>query len=355
MQTPVTHDSGESIARLAKPTYNPENKTVLERHQDCIKAIYACKTAEDFDAIPTWIDQYILPDKNLETMQTVIENQRRLLKVDTATTTRTAQIAEEYKEVDAENFKDPIPTTPTPEGISQEGIWAPSIEEIAESGITIEVSGGTDAPVTVQVTDRTVGSGESTVKATTPAPAPVESTDPLDSIPQVDTDTLESEEQKNHREELAELQKPKRTRKAKEESVQSVNHSMSITLKRRINLPIEGVQYSNNEFGCEVTASTKEEAQSLLEELMTEFMSDSWLVRKSTMNEMITIEKNKAQTKEVIKEVEKVVYKRSPEDDLELRRYARVQLFMQALAKDATILPAMQRVKAEFEKTNPKF
>lgn len=122
MQTPVTHDSGESIARLAKPTYNPENKTVLERHQDCIKAIYACKTAEDFDAIPTWIDQYVLPDKNLETMQTVIENQRRLLKTDTTTTTRAEQIAEEYKEVDAENFKDPIPTTPTPEGTSQEGI-----------------------------------------------------------------------------------------------------------------------------------------------------------------------------------------------------------------------------------------
>lgn len=349
MQTPVTHDSGESIARLAKPTYNPENKTVLERHQDCIKAIYACKTAADFDAIPTWIDQYILPDKNLETMQTVIDNQRRLLKVEASPATRAEQIAEEYKDVDAENFKTPVPT---PEGTSQEGIWAPSIEEIAESGITIEVSGGTDAPVTVQVTDRTIGSGESTVKATTPAPAPAESTDPLDAIP----------EQKEPEIEawigvwiIDDTPKAKRTRKPKEETVQSVNNSMSITLKRRINLPIEGVQYSNNEFGCEVTASTKEEAQSLLEELMTEFMSDSGLVRKSTMNEMIAIEKNKAQTKEVIKEVEKVVYKRSSEDDLELRRYARVQLFMQALAKDATILPAMQRVKAEFEKTNPRF
>jgi len=336
MQTPVTHDSGESIARLAKPTYNPENKTVLERHQDCIKAICACKTAEDFDTIPTWIDQYILPDKNLETMQTVIENQRRLLKVEASPATRAEQIAEEYKDVDAENFKTPVPTP----------------EEVAESGITIEVSGGTDAPVTVQVTDRTIGSGESTVKATAPAPAPAESTDPLDAIP----------EQKESEIEawigvwiIDDTPKAKRTRKPKEETVQSVNNSMSITLKRRINLPIEGVQYSNNEFGCEVTASTKEEAQSLLEELMTEFMSDSGLVRKSTMNEMIAIEKNKAQTKEVIKEVEKVVYKRSSEDDLELRRYARVQLFMQALAKDATILPAMQRVKAEFEKTNPRF
>lgn len=284
--------------------YNPELKTVLERHQDCIKAIYACKTVEDFDAIPTWIDQYILPDKNLETMQTVIDNQRRLLKV--APATRAEQIAEEYKEVDAENFT-PVSTTPTP-------------EEIAESGITIEVVGGTDAPVTV--------------KATTPAP---EAVDPLAEAVSVMPET--NKPTNNITADEATKEKPKRSRKAKEESVQT---ALSITLKRRINLPIEGVQYSNNEFGCEVTASTKEEAQSLLEELMTEFMLDSGLVRKSTMNEMIAIEKNKAQ-------------QRSPEDDLELRRYARVQLFMQALAKDPTILPAMLRIKAEFEKTNPKF
>jgi len=327
--------------------YNPESKTVLERHQDCIKAIYACKTAEDFDAIPTWIDQYVLPDKNLETMQTVIDNQRRLLKV--APSTRAEQIAEDYKEIDAENFHTPVSTTPTPEGTSQEGIGAPSIEEIAESGITIEVSGGTTAPVTVTPT----------TNATAPAP---ESVDPLDAIPLAEAVTevvsVMPETNKptnNITADEAPEEKPKRSRKAKEESVQT---ALSITLKRRINLPIEGVQYSNNEFGCEVTASTKEEAQSLLEELMTEFMSDSGLVRKSTMNEMIAIEKNKAQpvqTKEVEKIVEKVVYQRSPEDDLELRRYARVQLFMQALAKDATILPAMQRVKAEFERTNPKF
>jgi hypothetical protein len=204
------------------------------------------------------------------------------------------------------------------------------------------------------------------VKATTPAHAPApEAVDPLDAIPLAEAVTevvsVMPETNKptnNITADEAPEEKPKRSRKAKEESVQTVNNSLSITLKRRINLPIEGVQYSNNEFGCEVTASTKEEAQSLLEELMTEFMSDSGLVRKSTMNEMIAIEKNKAQpvqTKEVEKIVEKVVYQRSPEDDLELRRYARVQLFMQALAKDPTILPAMQRIKAEFEKTNPKF
>lgn len=285
--------------------YISEWKTPLQRHQDCLKAIYECKTAEDFDAIPSWIDQYNLPEKNRKTMADVIINQRRLLKADPSS--RADEIAEEYNEVDAESF---------------------SKQDIDQSWIKIEISGWTDTNVSV---------------------------DPLDAIP----------EQKEPEIEIwigvgiiDDTPKAKRTRKTKEEGVQSVNNSMSITLKRRINLPVAGVEYSNNEFGCEVTASTKEEAQSLLEELMTEFMADSGLVRKSTMNEMIAIEKNKSQptqTKEVIKEVEKVVYKRSPEDDLELRRYARVQLFMQALAKDATILPAMQRVKAEFEKTNPKF
>jgi len=301
--------------------YNPEGKTVLQRHQDCIKEIYACNTAEAFDAIPKWIDQYALPDKNIETMQTVITNQRRLLKVDPAitwSTTRAEQLVNEYKEIDAENFP-----TPTP-------------KEIAESGITIEVSGGTTKPVTVTASDTII--------------------DPLDSIPEAQDTTVATPiiPEIPKTDEWVE-EKPKRTRKIKDEWVQQ---TQSITLKRRINLPIENVQYSNNEFGCEVTASTKEEAQSILEELMTEFMSDSWLVRKSTMNEMIAIEKNKAQpvqTKEVEKIVEKVVYQRSPDDDLELRRYARVQLFMQALAKDPTILPAMQRIKAEFEVSNPKF
>ena len=285
--------------------YISEWKAPLQRHQDCLKAIYECKTAEDFDAIPSWIDQYNLPEKNRKTMADVIINQRRLLKADPSS--RADEIAEEYNEVDAENF---------------------SKQDIDQSWIKIEISGWTDTNVSV---------------------------DPLDAIPEQKEPEIEAWIGVGI---IDDTPKTKRTRKAKEEGIQSVNNSMSITLKRRINLPIVGVEYSNNEFGCEVTASTKEEAQSLLEELMTEFMSDSGLVRKSTMNEMIAIEKNKArptQTKEVIKEVEKVVYKRSPEDDLELRRYARVQLFMQALAKDATILPAMQRVKAEFEKTNPKF
>lgn len=315
--------------------YISEGKLPLQRHQDCIKAIYECKTAADFDAIPTWIDQYELPAKNRETMDTVIANQRRLLKADTPitdtivttnTTTKAEQLAEAYKDIDAENFK-------------------------------IEVAGWTTEPVNVVVT-------------TVPESSPV---DPLDAIPKAEPTPTSIECAPQHSWEdlvietsgtVAEEEKPKRTRKTKDESAQAANNSHNIVLKRRINLPIDGVQYSNNEFGCEVSASTKEEAQALLEEIMNEFMSDSGLVRKSTLAEYLKVEFNKGvasvpvqqvQTTQVEKVVEKIVYQRTTEDDLELRRYARVQLFMQALAKDPTVLPAMQRIKVEFEKTNPKF
>ncbi len=323
--------------------YIAEGKLPLTRHQDCIKAIYECKTAADFDAIPTWIDQYELPVKNRETMDTVITNQRRLLKVDTPTTdtivttnttTKTEQLAEVYKDIDAENFK-------------------------------IEVAGWTTEPVNVVVTTAPQHSWGDTVPESTPID------DPIDAIPQAEPapTSIESAPPLSWGDLVIETsgpveeEKPKRSRKPKEESVQSVNNSHNIVLKRRINLPIDWVQYSNNEFGCEVSASTKEEAQALLEEIMNEFMSDSGLVRKSTLAEYLKVEFNKGvasvtaqpvQTKEVEKVVEKIVYQRTIEDDLELRRYARVQLFMQALAKDATILPAMQRIKVEFEKTNPR-
>lgn len=319
--------------------YISEGKLPLQRHQDCIKAIYECRTAADFDAIPTWIDQYELPAKNRETMDTIIANQRRLLKADTPitdtivttnTTTKAEQLAEAYKDIDAENFK-------------------------------IEVAGWTTEPVSVVVT-------------TVPESTPI--ADPLDAIPQaepapivietsgprvLDSSNLSTTQASVVAEDIAgSPEKPKRSRRVKEEGVQSVNNSNNIVLKRRINLPIDGVQYSNNEFGCEVSASTKEEAQALLEEIMNEFMADSGLVRKSSMAEYLKAEFNKwvasvAQQAPVTKEVEKIVYQRTPEDDLEIRRYARVQLFMQALAKDPTILPAMQRIKVEFEKTNPRF
>lgn len=46
---------------------------------------------------------------------------------------------------------------------------------------------------------------------------------------------------------------------------------------------------------------------------------------------------------------------RSPEDDLEIRRYIRLQKFIKALSENSSIRPSMDAIAAEFTKTNPKF
>ena len=297
------------------PAYNSNNpdgtpKTNLQRHQDCLKEIYELNTAKEFDEYPTRMKDYNLPEANIKTLTGVIENQRRIRvsPVMSWATTRAQEIKEEYKEVDAENFPAPTPT------------------ELAESGIKVEVAGGTETPVTVVAT---------TVE------------DPLDAIPQAPTPNPEP---------VVTEEKPKRTRSkpTTTEATQSTG-IRGVTLKRRINLPIDGVQYSNNEFGFEVEAGTREEALAEYNELLKIVLSDSGLVRNSQVDEMMKNRPVAPQVKEVIKEVEKIVYQRSPEDDLELRRFARVKLFMATLSADPSVLPIMQKVKAEFEKTNPRF
>ena len=222
---------------------------------------------------------------------------------------RVEAIAEEYKEVDAENF--------------------PPID--------IQVSGTDVDPLDM---------------------IPVSKPTLAESVTEIETVFPESNKTTNNI--IDEEVKPKRTRKTKEEvqseQVKTVNKNLNtITLKRRINLPIDGVQYSNNEYGCEVTASTKEEAQYLLEEIMADFIQSSGLVRSSS----IEAQKKAAYDQGFqagIKSVPPVVQNvRSPEDDLEIRRFARIKLFMGKLAEDQTILAAMNRVKAEFEKSNPRF
>lgn len=303
------------------PAYNSNNpdstpKTNLQRHQDCLKEIYELNTAEEFDTYATRMKDYNLPEANIKTLTCVIENQRRIRVKPTgeapAPTTRAQEIKEEYKEVDAENFPAPTPT------------------ELANAGIKVEVAGGTTTPVTVVATIE----------------------DPLDAIPQAPAPTAESPVPED---------KPKRSRsKPTPRPEFELTGVRGVTLKRRINLPIDGVQYSNNEFGFEVEAGTRDEALAEYFELLEIVLADAGLIRKSQVDEML---KNRPvaaapvapQIKEVIKEVEKIVYQRSPEDDLELRRFARVKLFMATLSADPNVLPIMQKVKAEFEKTNPKF
>lgn len=309
---------------MRTPYVPTPDATPLNHYQACVKEIYTLKTNEEFDEfIKNYLPEYPLNATQMRTiMEVVITGQRRLMNSRngtpvTATTTpvenpnpskeRTEAIAEEYKEVDAENF--------------------PPID--------IQVSGTDIDPLDM-------------IPASKPTLA--------ESVTEIETVFPESNKPTNNI--MNEEVKQKRTRKTKEE-VQSVNKNWStITLKRRINLPIDGVQYSNNEYGCEVTASTKEEAQDLLEEIMADFIQSSGLVRSSSIEAQKKASYDQgfqAGIKSVPPAPPVVQSVRSPEDDLEIRRFARIKLFMGKLAEDQTILDAMNRVKAEFEKTNPKF
>lgn len=303
--------------------------TPLNHYQACVKEIYTLKTNEEFDEfIENYLPEYPLNATQMRTiMEVVITGQRRLMNSRngtpvTATTTpvenpnpskeRTEAIAEEYKEVDAENF--------------------PPID--------IQVSGSDIDPLDM-------------IPASKPTLA--------ESVTEIETVFPESNKPTNNI--MNEEVKQKRTRKTKEEvqleQVQTVNKNWStITLKRRINLPIDGVQYSNNEYGCEVTASTKEEAQNLLEEIMADFIQSSGLVRSSSIEaqKKASYEQGfQAGIKSVPPAPPVVQNVRSPEDDLEIRRYIRLQKFIKALSENSSIRPSMDAIAAEFTKTNPKF
>lgn len=303
--------------------------TPLNHYQACVKEIYTLKTNEEFDEfIENYLPEYPLNATQMRTiMEVVITGQRRLMNSRngtpvTATTTpvenpnpskeRTEAIAEEYKEVDAENF--------------------PPID--------IQVSGTDIDPLDM-------------IPASKPTLA--------ESVTEIETVFPESNKPTNNI--MNEEVKQKRTRKTKEEvqleQVQTVNKNWStITLKRRINLPIDGVQYSNNEYGCEVTASTKEEAQNLLEEIMADFIQSSGLVRSSSIEAQKKASYDQgfqAGIKSVPPAPPVVQNVRSPEDDLEIRRYIRLQKFIKALSENSSIRPSMDAIAAEFTKTNPKF
>ena len=183
--------------------------TPLNHYQACVKEIYTLKTNEEFDEfIENYLPEYPLNATQMRTiMEVVITGQRRLMRSRNGTQftpvenpnpspVRVEAIAEEYKEVDSENF--------------------PPID--------IHVSGTDDSSI-----------------------------DPLDMIPESKPTLAESiteiesvfPESNKPTNNITEEVKPKRTRRTKEEiqaesTLQTVNKNLStITLKRRINLPIE--------------------------------------------------------------------------------------------------------------------
>lgn len=57
--------------------------------------------------------------------------------------------------------------------------------------------------------------------------------------------------------------------------------TMSVTLSREVKLPIDGVQFSNNLFGITLTASTYEEAKTLIDEAFADFTESTKLISKA--------------------------------------------------------------------------
>jgi hypothetical protein len=132
----------------------------------------------------------------------------------------------------------------------------------------------------------------------------------------------------------------------------------SVTLHREVKCPIEWIDYSGNAFGMDVTAGSYDEAKAIIDTEFEAFLSDSWLVRSSKVEQLEKVAYNRgleAGKKLATPAPAPVVQKRSDADDLELRRYARVQLFMQELAKDPRIAPVLVEIRDKFAITNPKF
>ena len=220
----------------------------LEAHQSALKIIYSWTTPEQFDLAPTLLKEHrfeVLKPTQIATLLWVVENQRKLyankpITTEEFTTPVTEQdkinaIADEYKEVDKEQF-----------GAEEVVISAPKAEEI-----TLSVA-YTEEPLEIPT-------------IVTPEFTPASET--------VDT--------------------PKRSRKAKTDTTQTSSwhycppNIQSVTVSRRVNLPIEWVQYSNNEFNVSVTASSRDDAVSELNELTTLFLADQWLVRKHMHDKVV--------------------------------------------------------------------
>lgn len=232
----------------------------LEAHQNALKIIYSWTTNEQFDLATTLLKEHrfeVLKPTQIATLLWVAENQRKLYASKTTPITveevstpapepsRVEAIAKEYKEVDAEQFgaEEVVLSTPTGEVILSASLESAVTE--AES-----VMPETNIP-TNNITDWS---------DFTPA-----------------SETADT---------------PKRSRKTKAEMAQATptptQWVQSVTVSRRVNLPIEWVQYSNNEFNVSVTASNREDAVSELNELTTLFLADQWLVRKSIADKTIS-------------------------------------------------------------------
>lgn len=219
-------------------TRSPE----LAAHQEALKTIYTFTTPEQFDSVPALLKEKrfeILRPTQVATLLWVADNQRKLYASRPSNPTRVAEIREEYKEIDEENFwPEEVTIAPIAPGVA----WQMLVAESNIPGLTPQVE----------------------EKWTEPDPA-------LQVEPEPKT------RKRRIKEEMAYIN-PDPT---------PTQWVQSVTVSRRVNLPIEWVQYSNNEFNVSVTASNREDAVNELNILLESFLADQWLVRKSIADKTI--------------------------------------------------------------------
>lgn len=154
---------------------------------------------------------------------------------------------------------------------------------------------------------------------------------------------------------------PKRTRKTKEEATTPVVMQNMYRVKRRVNRPIDGVQYSNNEYEVEVSSTDQATLLSELDAIEKEVIQRLALYRKddleaygqkkyaewvASVKPVVTTAPQKVNTFE---------YDMSGAVSLDLQytlaRYQRLNSFvLQSFEK----FPEVKAFYAEFDKLNPK-
>lgn len=244
----------------------------LEAHQNALKIIYSWTTPEQFDTASELLKEKrfeILKPTQIATLLWVAENQRKLYaskstpitvaEVSTPEPSRVQAIAEEYKEIDEEQFgaEEVILSVPKDEEVI---LSVPQAEEVILS-----------TPVSPQEEIITTSNTNHT-------PIAEESFTPA-------SDGQEPVKRKRRTASMSPEEYAKQV--GMMNTHKQLQWVQSVTVSRRVNLPIEWVQYSNNEFNVSVTASSKEDAVNELNTLLESFLADQWLVRKSIADKTI--------------------------------------------------------------------
>ena len=291
----------------------------LEAHQNALKVIYSWTTDSQFDTAPTLLKEKrfeILKPTQIATLLWVVENQRKLyaskstpITVEEVSSIESAPklswevsspakaMAEEYKEVDEEQF---------------------GAEEVSLASAVTEVE--SVMPESVLPTNNILGD-----------------------------DSRPPDMEGNFTPASETVDTPKRSRKAKvgwlDPMPVPTQWVQSVTVSRRVNLPIEWVQYSNNEFNVSVTASNREDAVNELNELTTSFLADQWLVRKSIADK--TIADLRAQLK--AEQEAKIAKTVAPAWDPELvKKHEKLREMMNYIYKNSTNKAEFVALKESF-------